>query len=430
MKLYKEMNMKKLVFLLALPLMLSFKAGSGIDEKKMNRDLEVAKNILATLIKGDSNSFFGGESIDASYIPNYGVVFTIPEHMVFFKGGANTFIAVPDVPEMPDMDFNFDFDIDTDADTDIDVQKKEIIIRKMENAREQSEKAREEAKKARKEAEKARKEMEKKNEKIVEKHVYVGSGAHPDVDWKQVMTDFITDYADLIGQLLPSDKIVIKQKSPFEELVVIGYADNDEERAHKGSLSAEVLRKDISDFKTGKLSKEELINSIKFEQTLAQKKVADLEMFAGIFDRFFSPDLTESYFVNSKPRYEVLDGFGVVFHIKANTNRTVFVMAGKGTGQASWTATSNGTANDKEDIKIRYQKFKDAVQDFLLDYGRTIRSLNDGDLVRLEISIKGCDACGLPKMLQVSAPMSALKKYDQQKITRQKALGMIKVKES
>ena len=76
--------MKKLIILLSLPVFLGFKTGQEIDQKKMNRDLEIAKNILATLIKTGSDSFFGGESIDASYIKDYGVVFTIPEHLVYF----------------------------------------------------------------------------------------------------------------------------------------------------------------------------------------------------------------------------------------------------------------------------------------------------------------------------------------------------------
>jgi len=100
--------MKKLIIVLIVPFLFSFKTGNELDEKRMNRDLEIAKNILATLIKSDSDSFFGGESIDASYIKDYGVVFTIPEHLVYFHSGGNI-IAIPEMPPIPDVDVVVDF---------------------------------------------------------------------------------------------------------------------------------------------------------------------------------------------------------------------------------------------------------------------------------------------------------------------------------
>ena len=93
--------MKKILLILIIPVFMGFKAGNDIDETKMNRDLEIAKNILATLVKSGSHSFFSGESIDASYIKGYGVVFTIPEHFVYFH--SNGFMAIPELPPIPDI---------------------------------------------------------------------------------------------------------------------------------------------------------------------------------------------------------------------------------------------------------------------------------------------------------------------------------------
>ena len=56
--------MKKIIILLIVPLFFGFRTGQEIDEKKMNRDLEIAKNILATLIKSGSDSFYGSTSIE------------------------------------------------------------------------------------------------------------------------------------------------------------------------------------------------------------------------------------------------------------------------------------------------------------------------------------------------------------------------------
>ena len=50
------------------------------DEDRMKRDIEVAENVLATLIKremGDERTFFGLD-VKGSYQPGYGVTFRLP----------------------------------------------------------------------------------------------------------------------------------------------------------------------------------------------------------------------------------------------------------------------------------------------------------------------------------------------------------------
>ena len=140
--------MKKILIILIVPILFGFKKGQEIDEKKMNRDLEIAKNILATLIKTESNSFYGGTSIEASYIKDYGVVFTIPEHLVYFYSDPGV-IAIPEIPAYPDFDMDIDVDVHVDKER---IEREKVIIKK------EIKKAREEAKVAEREAEHSRQE--------------------------------------------------------------------------------------------------------------------------------------------------------------------------------------------------------------------------------------------------------------------------------
>ena len=91
----------------------------------------------------------------------------------------------------------------------------------------------------------------------------------------------------------------------------------------------------------------------------------------------------------------------------------------------SWDAKPDQKSDDD---KI-YLQFKSDIKAFMLDYGRTIRSLADKDKVMLEIRINSCRDCNVPKILEVSSKMSLLKQYDQQKISREKALTGIEIKE-
>ena len=242
------------------------------------------------------------------------------------------------------------------------------------------------------------------------------------------MITFLADYADLIGQLQPNEKIVINQKSPYDDLVVVwgGTGYNERLENKNSSISAEVSRKDVKAYKSGKIKLEEFKKRVKIKKKEPQKKVADLEMFASIFDRYYSYDLSETFYSEGKPRYEVLEGFGAVFHIKASSassskSRVQFYRQGR----ARQMEVESDETNDAE----LYPKFKDDIKAFMLDYGRTIRSLNDDDKVMLEIKINSCRECNIPKTLEVTSEISLLKQYDQQKITRDKALAAIEMKE-
>jgi len=422
--------MKKImVMVYALPLLVSFSINQDINEKKMARDLEIAKNILATLVKSGSDSWFGSRSIEASYIKDYGVVFTIPEHLVYFNSG-NGFISIPDMPPIPEVaplpDFDFQVDIDIDEDKILEEQEKARVYRG----------------KAREERDEVRAEMDRQREELksqqAERRVaiaearelgkyYVTTGANNDINWEEVMITFMTEYADLIGQLKPNEKIVINQKSPQRQMVVIWNGkDATEKSENEGSnISAEVLRKDLTAFKSGKINRKEFIEKIKISKTEPERKIPDLEMFSSIFEKFYSYDLTESFYLPETPWYEVLNDFGVIFHVKAfspnqSFNRVRYYTPG---------ASASTSGSDQAEEKKRYGQFKEDIANFLLDYGRTIRSLGEDEKVLLDIKIEACRDCQVPKSMEVSIKVSTLTQYDQLKLSKDKALDQIEIKE-
>lgn len=421
--------MKRYLILCVIPVFLGFKSRQDIDERKMNRDLEIAKNILATLIKGNSSSFIGGESIDASYIKDYGVVFSIPEHLVYFHSGVSPVIAIPEAP-MPDFDFKFepDFEIHYDEDYEMSEEDKVRLEIEKEKLKEQKELIKEEQKRIKAEIKAVEKERAKALAKAsAVREVYVGDGQTSNIDWREIMVTFMTDYADLIGQLKPNERVVINQKSPFEELVVVWAGVGEEQKPEHKGISAEVLRKDITAFKSGKISEKEYVERITIKESKGSKKVADLEMFASIFDRYYSHDLTETYYSQGKPRYELLDGYGAIFHIRASTGRGSYARVRYYRQGESWTVEPD---EEKADDATLYPKFKQGLKEFMLDYGRTIRSLGDKEKVMLNIKLSGCRDCELPKSLEVSADISLLNQYDDQKISREKAMEQIGIKET
>lgn len=406
---------------------MGFKKPQEFDEKKMSRDLEIAKNILATLIKSGSDSFFGSRSIEASYIKDFGVVFTIPEHLVYFHTG-DAWLTIPEMPPMQELapmtDIDVQFDVDVDEDREAVRIDRERAREEMQRAREQMDKQRQDFKIQQEEIRSAMAEARE----LEEYHVRAG-GKSSDINWEEIMVTFMTDYADLIDQLQPDEKIVINQKSPQRELVMIWKGKGTSEKIESGpsSISSEVLRKDLTDYKSGKINRDEFVKRIVISKAEPQKMIADLEMFAGIFEKFYSYDLSESFYANGTPWYEVLNGYGVVFHAKANSPNQSFSRVQFYTqGQSSGILKSDATESDEEEL---YLKFREDIKNFLLDYGRTIRSVTGEDKVHLEVKIQACKKCKVPQILELSTKMSTLNQYDQQKISKDKALNQIEIKE-
>ncbi|NJN26199.1 MAG: hypothetical protein HC819_09580 [Cyclobacteriaceae bacterium] len=430
-----------------LLLIFGFRQANEFDEKKMNRDLEIARNILATLIKDSSESFFGGNAIEANYIAGYGVVFTIPEHLVYFHGGPNMVFSIPEPPQIEDFDFHFEFE----DESEISERDREEMERQVQEATQQVEQHRDEIRQIRIQREQINMQVEearRQAEALREQHRQNSSGQNEtedivggrreltigtsveskseNVNWEEIMLTFMTDYADLIGQLQAEEKIVIKQKSPGKMLMPgHGSGVDDKKMSSSASISAEVLRKDVEAFRIGKINKEEYIRRITIAREEAKGKSADMEMFISIFDRYYSRDLSETYFIINQANYDMLEGYGAVVNVKVispiSKNRVYFQRPGK-----------ELTIEQKQGIEkdeALYQQFKAGISDFLLDYGRTLRSLASGDKLRLDIEIVPFSESNVPQGLEVTADLATLQQYDQRKITPEKARSSIEIKE-
>jgi hypothetical protein len=93
------------------------------------------------------------------------------------------------------------------------------------------------------------------------------------------------------------------------------------------------------------------------------------------------------------------------------------------TGEKSLTLTER---NKK--VEELYPAFESDLRNFLIDYGRTIRSLDENEFLILKVRLTQCEACTIPKSIEVKIKGAVLFQYDRQEITRDKALAAIEIK--
>ncbi len=379
-----------------------------IDEQRMNRDLEVAKNILNTLISDNNNNmFFMNNSIDATYLPGYGVTFTIPDNMFWRFNIMNKkfMIARPgaysysyeykspdsgDVPTPPTA--GIDSGNQSQSSVDVYVTPDKEVSKSKDNNGDID-----------------------KSEEEYEAHL------------KNSIMTFFSDYADLISQLGPDSRIRVVQKASPDFKMTFAFAGDSGENSSQNNadgFSAEVYKKDISAYREGKINLDEFKKRVTFTDMNKETHVPDLDLFSKILKSYFSPDVSQTYFVDNTPSYERIKDYGVIYSVQTFSSyedNDVFKMP----------STPGQTLNEQDRNKkvvALYPKFEEDVKNFIVDYGRAIHSLGDNEMLVIKIKLTRCDQCSMPKSIEVSVNASVLSQYEQQKITRDTALAAITIK--
>lgn len=408
--------MKRTIYVLVMALLISGNSfGQAIDQKRMDRDLEIAENILQTLSNSGGNRYFYSNSSESSYIPDFGVIFSLPNNsfvvrtstgsngnIVVYPSGSGAVIA-PRAVGRTSYSYSYSSDDEDDCDDCPDKDKDKDKEKEKSKLKEKLVKSQEE--------------WAKKSEEM----------------FKEQTTAFLVDYADLIGQLKPSDKIMITAKSSSNNSLyssdntVLWMDDSDQKRQSTGR-TAEILKSDLIAYKQGKSTREATIKKIKFATTTKDEKVErDLELFGSIFAKLYDADLSTTYYTSShRVNYERLDNFGAIYNMR------VYSSTSDNGLHTIRTTRERGLTREERDktVNAMYPEFERSVKENILDYGRTIKSLSPNEMLMFKIRLTECKECEMPRSIELSVKASVLSDYGSGKTTRDKAMSAITIKKT
>lgn len=519
------MKFFKSILIVALILEFGGVTGQTLDQKRLERDLKIAEDVVKSLFKSEGkDGHFYSVSPKASYIDGYGILINLNGSGYLYSGNMGsaynyTYSFGDNEAVVIDNDFIDEMKVqaelaakqaemvamqEAEIATDRELMKKQIALeknylelrkleeelrsyeRKRSDARDSKEKKewdkrisdvkreveerqnqyeqakdeldndeledrlerierRERSKdeRAKREAERARRIEERAVSRIhvapdVDVHIsddddgifYVGTGSNavdPEV-WTEVFQNvaktFFADYADLIGQLKNDEKIMLLSKNRTMSYGGLKWSSGKE----RPKLTAEVSRSNISNYKSGKLSKDKFIDTIKFTETEGKaEKKADLELLSTIFQRMYKADLATTYYTSSGIRYEYLENVGAIFRMR--------VYSSISSGRDSYrlvTQNKSGLTKEERDQAVNgmYPQFEQELKSNILDYGKTVKSLKGDESLRFEVRLTECRGCEMPQKLEVSVKQSVLADYNAGKINRDSALKQMTVKKS
>lgn len=367
-----------------------------IDEARMERDIEVAENILKTLVRQqfDQQRMFFGFEVEGSYQEGFGVTFRFPADfttpIAFNMSGMGG-----DVVWVDEMPRGYTYSVTTREDRE--AQQK---------AKEELERVRLKAKTARATEINPDSIRQVYNEKLI-----------------SAAKDFLVDYGDLISQLSLTEKIVITNRGDQPRIWVNQFFTSPK-RTH---LSIEITKGDITAHKQGKLTRDQALKKINVVNTESVDAVEpDLELLSSIFNRLYRSDLSNTFFTDEGIYYERLKDFGAVYYMRVYSsnqlpNSRLFNMP---TVQLS---EVDQEARDKK-VKELYPAFEKDIKENMVEYGRTVKSLGDNESLIFNVRLTKCEGCGIPASLELTIKGSVLKDYASGKVTKEAAIGKIAVK--
>lgn len=394
-----KMIMKKLSFVvLILTLGTHVALAQKIDEERMRRDIEVSENVLSTLIKHEISSQRTLFPLDVkgSYQEGYGVTFRLPgDHAMpmIISGGENI---------VYNFSYSDDFSsaVSVGRNTEVDREPREEDDSKDKNSITLKSSARE---KKRLKADSIRDDY---NNKLI-----------------KAAKDFIVDYGDFMTQLGPDEKIVVTNRGNRN---VWYYGEG--KRTH---LFVEGTKADVLAFKQGKLSREQALAKLKVVNTeTIETKDADLELLSSIFSRLYRPDLSKTFFIEGNLNYERLKDYGVIYYMQVYSSRNTDAFGMPTRRHSLPTIGLEDVDQATRDKKVTelYPRFEQDLKENILEYGRTLKTLGDEEVLVFNVTVTKCEQCGIPSTVELSVKGSVLKDFGSGKINKTSGLTKFTVK--
>ena len=383
--------MNRAVILLCMATSVAY-AQNKYGDQRMEQDMEVAENILSTLLRQQyqRRNFFP-VSVESSYTQGYGVTFRVPiggPFNGFIVGGEPTTVNVS-----PD---GISYSWSRSSSDEMKIADREVLREKRRMG----------------EPVKAGTEEDDSTSAVnYERFV-------------KVAKDFLADYSDVLSQLKPEEHIVVTNKSGggFGDDMMFTFGGR---RSPRRMISVDAVRADVSALRQGKMTREQFLSKLKIVNAESAESLdPDLEVFSSMLNRLYREDLSKTYFANHVT-YERMKNYGVIYYMSVYSSNEV------DENYFDLPTVNMRHVNQKErDAKVKelYPRFESDLKENLVDYGRTLKSVGPDELIVVNAKLTKCLECGIPAAIEVSVKGSVLNDYGAGKITRDVALSKVNVK--
>ncbi|MFD2531060.1 hypothetical protein [Gracilimonas halophila] len=388
-------------------LLSSLSFAQNFDSNRMNRDIKIMESILNELFKieAKTNTASGSNSalqvrsmsgnlafssfnrssnqVSGNYIPGYGIIFKVP----YLISSNISSISVVKNEEKPNITFYYDANENSG---DNQVSEETVINR---------------------------------------------------------IKDFLKDYAPTIGQLKNGEHITIVYGKRNENLPhlrvfnISGESKAEEEVEQVPVITVSAKTEDLLALKNGSLSSDNFADRLIIsKQDKEEKQRLDLEVMGNILKTAFEEGDGDSFhLINTNSlSYVSIDGFGVHYTLdmhrghglEAFTFGAIRSFGRADSEEAEESAKKIQEAREKREatLKTEYETLKDQMKQYLVDYGRTLNSLESDQFLIVTTNISDHQDI-VPAQVNFQLKKSILEQLDRGQISREAAMNAVTITE-
>lgn len=243
---------------------------------------------------------------------------------------------------------------------------------------------------------------------------------------KKVLEKFLAEYTILLSKLKPEEKIWVNWSIKEDYWGI-------EQGKMACELSSRMVKQDMLDLRAGKLDQAKFVEKIQYSVTRCatqQQSNPDLDIFTAILERLFASDKSFDLYQLGAVNADAVGGFGYVFKLTFSPEIVTALLKSSPDGLAEKNAKPSNKQLTQEEIDQQIKGIKEAFPKLLLEYGRILKGLQNGEILKVDVSISDNYIFGgITKQLSFVVPQAVIRNFDAEKISMEEAVKQVKVEE-
>ncbi|MDZ7772627.1 MAG: hypothetical protein U5K31_07805 [Balneolaceae bacterium] len=271
--------------------------------------------------------------------------------------------------------------------------------------------------------------------------------------------EFLKNYGSTIGQLESDEHVmVIYGGAPGSTWSGFNlFTTSSGSRISSGNsgdrlpvISVSARMSDLADHRRGSLNDQQFQNRVSISETEPNDAGSkDMRVMANIFETAFE-DNNEGFEVRGSVDYLLLDNFGALFFFDtgygssgvlrapsaprlrvgsdSNNSRIVAIEEMKKTLAEQQQEVEQKREEQRKNTLAALETFKTEIREYLVDYGRTLSSVESDQHVLLSITLNS-SIDEIPDRIDVQVAKSVLERMDQGNLSREQAINQVSLRE-
>lgn len=247
---------------------------------------------------------------------------------------------------------------------------------------------------------------------------------------KKVLEKFLAEYTILLSKLKPEEKIWVTWTIKED------YWGIDQGKM-ACELSSRIVKQDMLDLRAGKLDQAKFVEKVQYSVTRCAERVTnpELEVFTAILQRLYSAEVSQNLIQYGGLTSDVVGGFGYVFKLNLMSSNVGFTEVQLDQASGVYRVNPKSKEISKEEIDNKIKAFKAEFPSQLLEYGRVIKGLKAGEILKVDVAIGNSggvlwdSTAGVAKQISYTVPQTLIRDYDSGKLKLEDAVKLIQVEE-